>query len=105
MLRAWLLALALCSGARAQVRFEDILQSPKENWLTYSGSYNGWRYAPGKQITSQNAGSLVPTWVYHVPDARAMQMTPIVYAGVMYVTNSNTVYALDARTGRPIWKY
>ena len=83
----------------AQVRFEDILKSPGENWLTYAGSYNGWRYAPGRQITPQNAGSLVPKWVYHVPDARAMQTTPIVYDGVMYVTNSNNVYALDARSG------
>src|SRR5262249_6096322 len=60
---------------------------------------------PGKQITPRNAGSLVPKWVYHVPDARALQSTPIVYAGVMYVTNANSIYALDARSGRQIWKY
>ena len=105
MIRLSLVLAVLCLSAAAQVSFEDILKSPGEGWLTYSGSYNGWRYAPGRQITPQNAGSLVPKWVYHVPDARAMQMTPLVHDGVMYVTNSNNVYALDARTGRLIWKY
>ena len=90
----------VCAGGAAQVRFEDILKGPGENWLTYAGSYNGWRYAPGRQITPQNAGSLVPKWVYHVPDARGLQTTPIVYEGVMYVTNANNVYAIDARSGR-----
>src|SRR5262245_20547253 len=99
-----LIAIACAIGA-AQVRFEDILKGPGEHWLTYSGSYNGWRYAPGKQITPRNAGSLVPKWVYHVPDARSLQTTPIVYAGAMYITNANNVYALDANTGRLIWKY
>ena len=34
-----------------------------------------------------------------------MRTNPIVYDGMMYVTNSNTVYALDARTGRQVWIY
>ena len=105
MNRILLLMALVCAGGAAQVRFEDILKGPGENWLTYSGSYNGWRYAPGRQVTPQNAGSLVPKWIYHVPDARAMQTTPIVYEGVMYVTNANNVYAIDARVGRLIWKY
>ncbi len=105
MNRILLLMALMCAGGTAQVRFEDILKGPGENWLTYAGSYNGWRYAPGRQVTPRNAGSLVPKWIYHVPDARAMQTTPIVYEGVMYVTNANNVYAIDARVGRLIWKY
>lgn len=50
-------------------------------------------------LLTETTGSLVPQWVYHVPDARSLQTTPIVYAGVMYLTNSNRVYALDARAG------
>jgi len=76
-----LLAALLCAGAAAQVRFEDILKSPGENWLTYAGSYNGCGTGRGVRFTPQNAGSLVPKWVYHVPDAHALQTTPIVYAG------------------------
>ncbi len=101
----WVLALSLCGVAAAQVRHEDILKSPGEDWLTYAGSYNGWRHSPLTQITPENAGRLVPKWVYRVPKAVRLQTSPIVYDGVMYVTNTNAMYALDARSGRLIWSY
>ena len=37
--------------------------------------------------------------------ATHLECTPLVYDGIMYVTNSNEVHALDARTGRLIWQY
>jgi alcohol dehydrogenase (cytochrome c) len=43
--------------------------------------------------------------VYHVPNATGLRSSPIVYKGVMYVTNSNALYAIDARSGRLIWQY
>ncbi len=97
--------LTACLALPAEVQFADILKGPGENWLTYTGSYNGWRYAPGRQITPQNVGSLVPKWVYHLSGARSLQTTPLVYDGVMYVTSANSVHALDVRTGRLVWKY
>lgn len=97
--------LVVCASAVAQVTYDDILKGPGENWLTYAGTYQGSRYSPLKQITAQNAGSMTAQWVYHVPDAKGLRTSPIVYKGVMYATNSNSVYALDARTGRLIWSY
>ena len=104
-MRVLVLALAICGIASPQVRYEDILKSPGKDWLTYAGSYNGWRHSPLEQITPENAGSLVPKWVYRVPNAARLQTSPLVYDGVMYVTNTNAVYALDARSGRLIWSY
>ena len=43
------------------------MKGPGADWLTYAGTYQGWRYSPLKQITVENAGSMVPKWVYHVP--------------------------------------
>ena len=105
MIQRFLLACLMCSYAAAQVRYEDIVKGPGPDWLTYAGSYQGWRYSPLKQITVENAGSLVHQWVYHVPNAKGLRTSPIVYKGVMYVTNSNSVYALDARSGRLIWQF
>lgn len=96
------LTLSVCV---AQVRFEDILKSPNENWLTYAGDYQGKRHSPLKQITKENAGMLVAKWVYHVPKASGLRTSPIVYDGVMYITNTNEIRALDARTGRLIWAF
>jgi len=103
-----LAAVLLATGAAssfAQVRYEDILKGPAENWLTYAGDYQGRRHSALKQITVENAGSLTPKWVHHVPKANGLRTNPIVYDGVMYVTNSNELRALDARSGRLIWQY
>ncbi len=100
-----LLAFTASLPAAAQVKFEDILKGPGENWLTVAGDYRGLRHSPLTGITTANAGSLVPKWVYHVPKANGLRTNPIVHAGVMYITGSNEIRALDARTGRLIWEY
>src|SRR5438874_918607 len=105
MMRAMLLWGALGGVALAQVRYEDILKSPGTDWLTYAGDYRGTSHSPLSQITPTNAGSLVCKWVYHVPKANGLRTRPIVYDGVMYITNTNELRALDARTGRLIWDY
>src|SRR5262245_66471984 len=105
MMRVLLLTGLLCISAPAQVRYEDIVKGPGENWTTYAGSYRGWRYSPLRQITAENAKLLAPKWVYHVPNARGLRSSPIVHKGVMYVTNSNSVYAIDGHSGRLVWQY
>src|SRR5438067_5738129 len=105
MIRHPLLLLVLSVTGLAQVRYDDILRGPAENWLTYAGDYQGQRHSALKQITAANAGSLVAKWVHHIPKASGLRTNPIVYQGVMYVTNSNEVRALDARSGNLIWQY
>jgi alcohol dehydrogenase (cytochrome c) len=105
MMRKTLLFMLLAFGATAQVKYEDIVKGANDNWVTYAGNYQGWRYSQLKQITIQNTPNMVAKWTYHVPDANALRTSPIVYNGVMYVTNSNAMYAIDARTGRLIWEY
>ncbi|MBY0504733.1 MAG: PQQ-dependent dehydrogenase, methanol/ethanol family [Bryobacteraceae bacterium] len=95
----------LAATSVAQVKYEDILQGPNQHWLTYAGSYSGQRHSPLSQINAANARNLTTKWVYHVPDAKKLEATPIVYDGILYVTNSNQLHALDARTGRRIWVY
>jgi alcohol dehydrogenase (cytochrome c) len=105
MMRTKLLCLVLALGAFAEVRHEDIAKGAGEDWLTYAGTYSGWRYSPLKQITATNVSNLVAKWIYHVPDARGLRSSPIVYQGVLYITNTNSVYAIDARSGRLVWQY
>ena len=35
-----------------------------QNWLTYFGTYNGWRYSPLDQINQKNVKNLVPVWAF-----------------------------------------
>jgi alcohol dehydrogenase (cytochrome c) len=87
------------------VSSEDILKSPGDNWLTYAGDVRSQRFSPLAQIDRANVSSLVPKWIFHVEGAKHLEASPLVFDGVMYVSNTNEVYALDARTGRRIWHY
>jgi alcohol dehydrogenase (cytochrome c) len=99
------IAVAALSLLPAQVHYEDILRSPREDWLTYNGDFAGRRHSPLDQINRRNVASLVPVWMHHVEGARHLETTPLVARGIMYVTDANRVEALDTRTGRRIWSF
>ena len=100
------LLLALAAGPlAAQLTDAEIRKGSAANWVTYAGDYASWRHSPLKQIHTGNVKRLVPAWVVRLPDARRLETTPLVYDGVMYATDTNAVYALDARTGKTIWRW
>ena len=84
-------------------KYRDV--TSQTGWTTYNGQANGNRYSALTQITPANAGTLVPRWVFTLPNAAQLQVTPLVVDGVMYVTAANEIYALDAGSGRQIWNY
>lgn len=92
-------------GGTAGASYDLIRGGAGTNWLTYAGDYAGRRHSELKQINTSNVKTLISSWVYHVDGATHLEATPLVYDGIMYVTNNNEVHALDARTGRPIWRY
>ncbi len=78
-------------------------------WLSYSGDYSGTRHSPLTQITPANVSRLVPRWTFQSETAvvgRGFEATPIVVDGVVFMTGSNNyAWAIDARTGRTLWRY
>ncbi len=95
-----LLLLAFPSLAFAQV-----------DWPNVGNDKGAMRYSTLKQINRDNVKSLKVAWTYHTGDTDAekktpIQCTPIVVGGVMYLTTAKSkVVALDAATGRELWKY
>jgi alcohol dehydrogenase (cytochrome c) len=75
------------------------------DWVTYNGDAGGNRFTPLKQIAKSNVQHVVPRWVFNMPNASRLEVTPVVANGVMYVTNGNECFALDAGSGRPIWHF
>jgi len=75
------------------------------DWPTYNGQAGGSRYSPLTQISKSNASKLTAKWIFSLPNTAPLQVTPVVAGGVMYVTSANECYALDAGTGRQIWRY
>jgi alcohol dehydrogenase (cytochrome c) len=78
-----------------------------DEWLMYSGSYNGWRHTALAEITPANVGQLSMHWVrqFDIDDSN-IEATPLVIDGTIFtVADPGHVLALDARTGALIWEY
>jgi alcohol dehydrogenase (cytochrome c) len=85
-------------------RLVDAASEP-HNWFNYSGGYASHRYSALDQIDTGNVADLRVEWVYQTSPG-LVETTPVVVDGIMYLTEPpSTVTALDARTGRRIWRW
>jgi PQQ-dependent dehydrogenase (methanol/ethanol family) len=76
-------------------------------WLTNGMNWGEQRYSTMTQINPQNVGKLALAWSYELgPGGGSQQATPLYSNGVVYtVTNWSIVAAVDAKTGKEIWRY
>jgi alcohol dehydrogenase (cytochrome c) len=100
----------IAADVTSGITYDRLLKAAAEpqNWPMFWGNYQGTRYSALRQITSTNVHTLQAQWAAPIPGDSILQGTPIVVDGIMYVTGSGnplTVTALDARTGRQIWRY
>jgi alcohol dehydrogenase (cytochrome c) len=79
-------------------------------WLLYGGDYSNKRFSNLAQINRETVSRLVPVWKHDswrliVPKERP-ETTPIAVDGTLIYTDAqNLVVAVDARTGRELWRY
>ena len=85
--------------------WERVIHSRPGEWPTYNGDIGGNRYSALSEITPANVSRLALKWIFPVKGGKNLEVTPVVVGGVMYVTSANTVVALDARSGRKIWRF
>jgi alcohol dehydrogenase (cytochrome c) len=85
----------------------DRLKRPAAgDWLMVRRSYDGWGYSPLDQITPKNVTRLQPVWVFATGATNGHEAPVLVNNGVMFVTTpGNQVMALEAKTGRFLWRY
>ncbi|WP_373080804.1 PQQ-dependent dehydrogenase, methanol/ethanol family [Zhongshania sp.] len=76
------------------------------NWLLHGRDYAEQRHSPLSRINQQTIGELGLAWSFDDHTNRALEATPIVVDGVMYVSGTwSVVYALDAKSGKKLWEY
>ncbi|QJW89254.1 PQQ-binding-like beta-propeller repeat protein [Spirosoma taeanense] len=76
------------------------------NWGEYLGGPDRSHYSALTQITPENVGKLKVAWTYAAPDSGQIQTNPIIVDGVLYgVTPTVQAFALDAATGKEIWRF
>ena len=82
-------------------------QDDQESWLMYGRDYRSWRYSELTQVNTENVNRLVTKWAFQIGTRYdKFESTPIVVDGMMFITTPySSIYAVDARTGKEIWRY
>ncbi len=97
-------------GQAGEITAERLIHAMEEpdNWIHYRGDYSGRNHRPLKQINRENVGKLQVQWVFQtgVGAGAKFETVPLLVEGIMYLTAPyNNGYALDARSGRVLWRY
>jgi len=101
-------ALVLLALGWSQLRQNPTDTKPNDytNWSEYLGGPDRSHFSALTQITPANVGQLKMAWTYTTPDSGQIQTNPIIVDGVLYgVTPTVQAFALDAATGKELWKF
>ena len=99
------------TGRRAPARHHESgnprwPQDDGARWLTFGGNYSNHRFSPLTQLTPENVQRLQPQWTFQTGTLGNFETTTLMRDNVLYVTGpQNVAWAIDARTGRQIWRY
>lgn len=98
--------LLMAATPATAVDTQTIISAPDDEWLSHGRDYREQRFSPLDQINQQNVQRLGLAWFFDTDFNRGLEASPLVADGVIYLTgNWSLVYALDARTGKLLWKF
>mgnify|MGYP001310377786 FL=1 len=87
---------------------ERIINAESEpgNWIAHGRTYEEQRFSPLLKINKESVSDLGLAWYKDMGTNRALEATPIVVDGIMFFTSTwSRVYAVEAKTGKTIWKF
>lgn len=87
--------------------FRGYFNAPKQHdWPEYLGGADRNHYSSLTQINTRNVTDLEPVWEFHTGDSGQVQCNPIIVGNRLFaVTAYNHLFALDAATGKEIWRF
>jgi quinohemoprotein ethanol dehydrogenase len=107
-------ALASIAAAQTPRKIDDAALKDAgrtgEEWISYNVNWAEQRYSALNQINSSNVSRLGLAWSADIPAApgnpqNRQEGTPLVVNGILYsITPWSVVYAVDARTGKEVWR-
>ena len=114
-----LLSALLMTAATLSAQLLDpsaLLNPPKDTWPTYNGDYTGQRHSSLSQINAGNVSALALAWTHRLSfgansyaqqagEGRRIKTTPLLVNGVLYLSITDHVWAVDVRSGRELWHY
>ncbi|MGH7072414.1 MAG: pyrroloquinoline quinone-dependent dehydrogenase, partial [Acetobacteraceae bacterium] len=81
-----------------------------DNWTNSGNGYSNQRFSTLNEINADNVSKLIPVAIAQTGFTASFETTPVVVNGVMYITtpmvnSKQAVIAMDATTGREMWRY
>ncbi|GAA6140539.1 PQQ-dependent methanol/ethanol family dehydrogenase [Hydrogenophaga sp. 5NK40-0174] len=112
MKRTLLSLLVMAAAAQASAQVTDAMiakdASTPEDVLTWGMGTEGQRHSDLNDVNSGTINKLVPVWSmsFGGEKQRGQESQPLIHNGKMFVTASySRIFALDAKTGKKLWKY
>ena len=99
------ITLAALAGGLAAQAPEPGRGYPAGDWPFTGGNWSGSRYSTLDDVAVETVDRLGAAWVTPLPGGAASRATPVVADGVIYLTGGANVFAFDARTGEPLWRW
>ena len=94
------------TAAKVQSHGSDTNHAGDTNWGVYGGSAADDRFSSLAQINRKNVSKLHEAWRYDTGETGGLQTSPIIVDGVLYAcTPRQEVIALDAASGKLLWKF
>jgi glucose dehydrogenase len=101
---AFMLFTACLVSCKQITKPDDAAQT--QDWPSYGRDLTSQRFSPVSQINTDNVKNLIEAWKFNSGIVASFQTTPIVQNGVMYLSLPyNHVVALNAKTGKELWRY
>lgn len=78
----------------------------QRDWPAYGGGPENSHYSSLAQINRDNVKQLAVAWSFDTGEQGGLQTSPIIVGRVLYgLTPTQKVFALDAETGKQLWKF
>ena len=108
-MRKSVVLLALGSLLATAAAGQSPAEAPSGDWPRYARDDWGTRYSPLDEINTQTVQNLQESWRFTLrPEGGAGLLggtVPIVIDGTMFVPLGNAIVALEAHTGRELWRH
>ncbi|KQX23391.1 MULTISPECIES: PQQ-dependent dehydrogenase, methanol/ethanol family [unclassified Sphingomonas] len=103
------LAPTVATGVQAGRTVDDALLSDEQDgndWAAYGRTHSEQHYSPLTEVNDRTIGKLGLAWSMELPGVHSAATVPLAVDGVLYfVVDQSIVHAVDAVTGRLLWKY
>lgn len=100
------IALVIAMGAVPSSAEKIPGKNKSHDWPVYGGTPENNHFSSLTQINRKNVKRLQVAWTFDTEESGGLQTSPIVVDGVLYgLTPSQKVFALNAATGKLLWKF